>query len=143
MDQDSKNSFSGKSVLGPGVVNGGPDRRNHPRVAPAKEDPVLLRLDGNEYPVVDISLGGISYQGASILEAGTRLVGELRIPGENLWREVGLIVLRRSISAKISCKFEFIDKKTEEAVTGYVLERQRALLESVASGELEEDPVIP
>jgi len=104
------------------------DQRSYYRVAPRGDEPLFLQTKGKRYSVLDVSAGGIAFDGAGF-SPGDTLAGVLSMPKDETPIPLVLTVVQILKDRMIAAQFKKIKDEDRERVHHYVLQRQKEELE--------------
>lgn len=104
------------------------DQRAYYRVKPKSDEPLFLQAEGKRYNVLDISAGGVAFQGEGF-KRGDSMAGVLTMPPGQASIPVALTVLKALPEKAVAAQFKKIDDEDRERVHYYVLTRQKEELE--------------
>jgi len=105
------------------------DQRSYYRVAPKVEEPLFLQTQGRRYSILDVSAGGLAFEGAGF-SPGDSLAGLLVMPSGEQPIPIVLTILKAlPQKGMIACQFKKIKEEDRERVHQYVLKRQKEDLE--------------
>ena len=99
------------------------DHRQAFRIKPEQTRPIILTLQNNSYPVVNISGTGCCFRSHNYPE-GTVAAGTLRIPSDDLIFPVTVKVVSKQRDL-CRCEFVRISESSANAIHSYVLEAQK------------------
>jgi c-di-GMP-binding flagellar brake protein YcgR len=104
------------------------DQRSYYRVAPRGDEPLFLQTKGKRYSIIDVSAGGIAFEGAGF-GPGDALSGVLTMPKEEAPIPIVLSVIQVLKDKMIAAQFRKIKDEDRERVHQYVLQRQKEELD--------------
>lgn len=104
------------------------DQRAYYRVRPKSGEPLFLQAEGERYNVLDISAGGVAFQGKGF-KRGDSTSGVLTMPPGQASIPVTLTILKELPADAVAAQFEKIEDEDRERVHYYVLTRQKEELE--------------
>jgi hypothetical protein len=104
------------------------DKRAYYRVAPKTDEPLFLKAGGKRYSVVDVSAGGVAFEGAGFVP-GDIVSGVLTMPPGSPSIAVALTIVKRVSGNVVAAQFKKIKDEDREQVHFYVLKRQKEELD--------------
>jgi c-di-GMP-binding flagellar brake protein YcgR len=104
------------------------DQRSYYRVAPKRNEPLFLQTRDKRYAVLDVSAGGVAFEGAGFSPGGT-VSAVLAMPGDQAPIPMVLTVVKVTPGKMIAGQFREIKDEDRERVHQYVLKRQKEELE--------------
>jgi hypothetical protein len=113
------------------------DQRAYYRVQPRSDEPLFLQAQGKRYSVVDVSAGGLAFQGAGF-SPGDTVSGVLQMPPGSPPIPMVLSIITSVPGKMVSAKFKSIKDEDREQVHFYVLKRQKEELEEQRKKSKEE-----
>ncbi len=118
------------------------DQRSYYRVSPKSNEPLFLQTQGKRYSVLDVSAGGVSFQGAGF-SPGDSVAGVLQMPSGRPPIPLVLTIVKVLTGTLVAGQFKKIKDGDRELVHFYVLKRQKEELEEQRqqnkAGESEQD----
>jgi c-di-GMP-binding flagellar brake protein YcgR len=104
------------------------DQRSYYRVSPKGGEPLFLKTKDNRFAVLDVSAGGVAFEGAGF-SPGSLVSGVLVMPKGKAPIPMVLTVVKVSRQNFVAGQFREIKDEDRERVHQYVLERQKEELE--------------
>lgn len=122
------NSDNNKKTETPKMFKAPSDSRSAFRVSPPPDEPLMLKVGGQNIAIIDISSGGISFDSVK-LKLGSIHPVQLTLPGEIIPIFAVIEILR--IEDKKLCRAKLYDltREQEDKIHQYVLNRQKHDLE--------------
>lgn len=99
------------------------DNRAAYRIAPDDERPVILKIDGEEFKVQNISGSGVAFR-CEHLEQGSRSAAMVRVPTDRRVFPVVIEVVAKQEDL-CRCRFQDINEQAENLLHAYILELQK------------------
>lgn len=113
------------------------DQRSYYRVAPKSGEPLFLQTQDKRYAVLDVSAGGVSFEGAGF-SPGDSVSGVLSMPEGKAPIPMVLTVVKVLRERLTAGQFRKIKDEDRERVHQYVLKRQKEELERQRQQKLAE-----
>jgi len=110
------------------------DRREFHRVFPSALNPVLLEIDGQKYPLRDISEGGLSFFAQAPFYPGWIHPGRIILPFQEKPLAVNILIIEMDSRDLVRGRFDEPDSAFSAAIGFYVRQRQKELLAMTVSG---------
>jgi c-di-GMP-binding flagellar brake protein YcgR len=104
------------------------DQRSYYRVSPRKDEPLFLKTKDKRYVILDVSAGGVAFEGAGF-SPGSLLSGVLTMPKGQAPIPMVLTLVKVSQDNFIAGQFREIKDEDRERVHQYVLRRQKEELD--------------
>ena len=105
------------------------DQRAYYRVAPRGDDPLFLKTQGKRYRVLDISAGGVAFEGAGF-SPGDSVSAVLQMPPGQAAIPLVMTIVKAQPEHIIAGQFTKINEEDRELVHYYVLKRQKEELDN-------------
>lgn len=102
------------------------DNRAAFRIKPEPKRPLILTVQGNSYPITNISGTGCCFRSHQFA-IGASVAGTIRMPSEDIIFPVSIRVVARQRDL-CRCEFSKISASAENAIHTYVLQAQKNMI---------------
>ena len=99
------------------------DHRAAYRIAPERERPVVIKINGEQFNALNISGSGVAFR-CDALEVGSRSAAMVKLPTDSRVFPVVIEVVARQKDL-CRCRFRDIHEEAENLLHSYILELQK------------------